>query len=187
MWELEHKESWAPKNWYFWTVGLEKTLESPFNCKEIKPVHPKGNQSWIFIGRADPEAEAPILWSPNAKNWKRTWFWERLKAEGEEDDRGWDAWMASPARWTWVWVSSGNLWWAGRPGVLQSMASQRVRHDWATELNWTTFVITFLPKSKHLGKVACITQWSYEPCHAGPPWMNGSIVKSSDKTWSFIV
>ena len=69
MWELDYKESWAPKNWYFWAVVLEKTLESPLDCKEIQPVHPKGNQSWIFIGRTDAEAETPILWSPDAKNW----------------------------------------------------------------------------------------------------------------------
>ena len=69
MWELDHKESWAPKNWYFWTVVLEKTLESPLDCKEIQPVHPKGNQSWIFIGRTDVEAEAPILWPPDVKSW----------------------------------------------------------------------------------------------------------------------
>ena len=69
MWELDHKESWAPKNWCFWTVVLEKTLESPLDCKEIKQVNPKGNQSWIFIGRTDAEAETPILWPPDAKNW----------------------------------------------------------------------------------------------------------------------
>ena len=69
MWELDYKESWALKNWYFWIVVLEKTLESPLDCKEIKPVNPKGNQSWILIGRTDGEAETPILWSPDAKNW----------------------------------------------------------------------------------------------------------------------
>ena len=69
MWELDHKESWAPKNWYFWTVVLEKTLESPLDCKEIQPVHPKGDQSWVFTGRTDVEAETPILWPPDAKNW----------------------------------------------------------------------------------------------------------------------
>ena len=68
MWELDHKESWAPKNWCFWTVVLEKTLESPLDCKEVQPVHPKGNQSWIFIERTDSEAEAPILWLPDAKS-----------------------------------------------------------------------------------------------------------------------
>ena len=69
MWELDHKESWAPKIWCFWTVLLEKTLESPLDSKEIQPVHPKGTQSWIFVGRTDAEAEAPILWPPDAKNW----------------------------------------------------------------------------------------------------------------------
>ena len=69
MWELDYKESWAPKNWFFWTVMLEKTLESPLHCKEIQPVNSKGNQSWIFIGRTDAEAETPILWPPDVKNW----------------------------------------------------------------------------------------------------------------------
>ena len=69
MWGLDCKESWAPKNWCFWTVVLEKTLESPLDCKEIQPVHPKGNQPWIFTGRTDVEAETPILWPPDAKNW----------------------------------------------------------------------------------------------------------------------
>ena len=69
MWELDYKESWALKNWCFWTVVLEKTLESPLDSKEIQPVHPKGNQLWIFIGRTDAEAETPILWAPDAKNW----------------------------------------------------------------------------------------------------------------------
>ena len=70
-------------------------------------------------------------------HWKRPWCWEGLGAGGEGDDRGWDGWMASPTRWTWVWVNSGSWWWTGRPGVLQFMGSQRVGHDWATELNWT--------------------------------------------------
>ena len=69
LWELDHKEGWAPKNWYFWTVMLEKTLESPLNSKEIKPVNPKGNESWIFIGRSDAESETPIFWAPDAENW----------------------------------------------------------------------------------------------------------------------
>ena len=142
MWELDCEESWAPKNWCFWTVVLEKTLESPLDCKEIQPVHPKGNQSLIFIERTDVEGETPILWPSDAKNWltvKRLWCWERLKAGGEGDDRGWDGWMASLTQWTWVWVISRSWWWTGRPGVLQSMGSQRVGHDWVTALNWTDF------------------------------------------------
>ena len=131
MWELDYKESWVTKNWCFWTVVLKKTLESPLDRREIQPVNPKGNQSWIFIGRTDAEAETPILWSPDAKNWFiGCWFWERLKA-GEGDDRGWDGWMASPTRWTWVWASSRNWWWTGKAGVLHSMGLQRVGHDWA--------------------------------------------------------
>ena len=75
-------------------------------------------------------------WCEELTHWKRTWCWERLKAGGEGGDRGWDAWMASLTQWTWVWVNSGSWWWTGRPGVLRFMVSQRVRHDWATELNW---------------------------------------------------
>ena len=138
-WESWSIKSWATKNWCFWTVVLEKTLESPLNSKEIQPVHPKGNQSWIFIGRTDAEAETPVLWPPDAKNWLiwKPWCWERLKAGREGDDRRWDGWMASLTQWTWFWASSRSWWWMRRPGVLQSMGSQRVRHDWATELNWT--------------------------------------------------
>ena len=115
--------------------------ESPLDCKGIQPVHPKGDQSWVFIGRTDVEAETPILWW--ATWWeeltylKRPWCWERLRAGGEMDNRGWDGWMASPTEWTWIWVNSRSWWWTGRPGVLQSMGSQRVGHDWVTKLNWT--------------------------------------------------
>ena len=140
MWELDYKESWALKNWCFWTVVLEKTLESPLDWKEIKPVHPKGNQSWIFIGRTDAEAETPILWPPDVKNWligedPDDEDLERLKVGGDGYNRGLDGWMASQTQWTWVWVSSGSWWWTGRPGVLQSTRSQRVGPtEW---LNWT--------------------------------------------------
>ena len=88
MWELDYKESWAPKNWCFWTVVLAKTLESPLDFKEIQPVHPKGDKSWVFIGRTD-EAETPVLWPPLAEltHWKRPWCWEGLVAGGEGDDK----------------------------------------------------------------------------------------------------
>ena len=95
MWELDYKESWALKNWCFWTVVLEKTLESPLDCKEIKPVNSKRYQSWIFTGRTDAEAEAPInilaTWCKELIHGKRPWCWERLKAGGEGDNRGWIA------------------------------------------------------------------------------------------------
>ena len=119
-------------------------------------IYPKGNQSWIFIGRTDAEAEMPIFWSTDMKNWliekdlthcqKKTWFtekelthwkrpwcWERLKAGGEGDDSGWDGRMESPTQWTWVWANSRSWWWTGKPGVLQSMGSKRIRHNWATK------------------------------------------------------
>ena len=135
MWELDYKESWVPKNWCFWTVVLEKALESPLDCKEIQPVHPKGDQSWVFIGRTDAEAETSILGPPHVKSWLigKDWCWEGLRAGREGDDRGWDGWMASPTRWTWVWVSSGSWWWTGRPGVLQFMGLQ----SWTRLSDWT--------------------------------------------------
>ena len=82
-------------------------------------------------------------WCEELTHWKRLWCWEGLGAGGEGDDRGWDGWMASLTRWTWVWVNSGNWWWTGRPGMLQFMGSQRVGHDWATELNWTLYLHLF--------------------------------------------
>ena len=136
MWELDYKESWAQKNWCFWTVVLKKTLESPLDSKEIQPVHPKGNQSWIFIGRTDTEAEAPILWLPDANNWligKGSDAGKDWRQE-EKGMTGWDGWMASLTQWTWVWVDSRSWGWTGRPGMSQSLESQRVGHDWATEL-----------------------------------------------------
>jgi len=139
MWELDYKESWGPKNWCFLTVVLEKTLESPLNCKKIKPVHPKGDESWIFIERTDAEPETPILWPPECEeptHWKRPLLWERLKTGDEGDDRGWDDWMASLTQWTWVWASCRSWWWTGKPDMLQSMRSQRVRYDSVTESNW---------------------------------------------------
>ena len=143
MWELDYKENWEPKNGCSWTVVLEKTLESPLDCKEIQPVHSEGDQPWGFFGRNDAKAETPILWAPHAKSWKRLWCWEELRA-GEGDDRGWDGWMASLTRWTWVWVNFRSWWWTGRPGVLRFMGLQRVGHGWATELNWTDTVYVYL-------------------------------------------
>ena len=146
MWELDYRESWAPKNWCFWTVVLDKTLESSLDCKEIQPVHPKGDQSWMFTGRTDVEAELQyfghLMWKADSfeKTLMLLGIRERLKAGGEGDDRGWDGWMASPIQWIWVWVNSRSWWWTGRPGVLQSMGSQRLRHDWVTELNSTDWI-----------------------------------------------
>ena len=115
--------------WYW------KRLESLLDIKEIKPVNLKGNQPWLFFGRTDTEAEAPILWSPDANSQLigRPWWWERLKAKGEEGSRGWDSCMASLIQWTWTWVNSRRWWGAGRPGMLRSMGSKRVGHNLATD------------------------------------------------------
>ena len=134
MWELDCEESWAPKNWCFWTVVLEKTLKSPMDCREIQPVHPKVDQSWVFVGRTDAEAETPILWPPHAKSWLigKDPDAGRDSGQKEKGTTGWDGWMASPTRCTWVCVKLG----VGRPCVLQFMGLQRVGHYWPTELNW---------------------------------------------------
>ena len=118
---------------------LEKTLESPLDWKEIKPVQPKRNQSWLFIGRTNAEVETPILWPPDALNWLIWKDPDAGKDWRQEENRTtvWDGWMASPTQWTWVWVKSRTWWWTGRPGMLRSLGSPRVRHDWVTELNWT--------------------------------------------------
>ena len=113
MWELDYKNSWALKNWCFWTVVLEKTLESPVNCKEIQPVHPKGKsvlnihwKDWHWSWNSN----ALATWCEELTHLKSPWYWERLKAGGEGDDRGCNGWMASPTQWTWVWVNSRSWW-----------------------------------------------------------------------------
>ena len=146
-------ESWTikkadrRKNWCFWTVVLEKTLESPLDCKEIQPVHPKGNPSWLFIGRTDAEAETPILWPPDA-TWRTDSFEKILilgKIEGSRRRR-WQRmrWLyASPTWCTWVWASSGSWWWTGKPGMLQSMGLQRVGYNWVTELKKKVYIFLY--------------------------------------------
>ena len=148
MWKLDYKESWAHKNWCFQTVVLEKTLESPLDCKEIQLVSSKGNQLWIFIGGTDAEAETPVLRLLLAKSQLigkdsdagRDW---RQEEKGMTEDEI-DGWIVSPTQWTWVLVNSRSWWWTGRPGMLQFMGSQRVGHSWVTEQqqNLWCFAIT---------------------------------------------
>ena len=135
MWTLNHKEDWTPKNWCFWNVVLDKTTERHLDCKKIKPVNPKGNQSWIFIRRTDAEAEASILWPPDAKNWlirkdpdaKKDWS-EEEKGTTEDEIVGWHHWLKGHE----CEQAPGDGEGQGSLVCWQSMVSQRVRHDWAT-------------------------------------------------------
>ena len=130
MWELDCEDSWVLKNWCFWTVVLEKTPESALDCKEIQPVHPKGDQSWVFTGRTDAKAETAVLWPPPAKSW----------LIGKDPDARSDCGQEKRISWLDSITNSmdvslgklGSWWWTGRPGVLWFMGSQRV----GTELNW---------------------------------------------------
>ena len=199
MWELDYKESWVLKNWCSWTVVLEKTLKSPLDCKEIQPVHPKWNQSWMFTGRTDVEAETPILWQSDAKNWligKRPWCWERLKPRGEGNNRGWDGWMASPTQWTWVWVNSRSWWWTGKAWHAAVQGVAKSWHDWATELKWTD---SFSSSNVWIWELdhreAWVpNKWCFSNCGAGEdsilrvPWTarrsNQSILKEINPAYS---
>ena len=140
MWELDYKESWALKNWCFWTVVLEKTPESPWDYKKIKPVNPKGNQSWIFIGRTDTEAETLILWSPVAKSWLTGKDREAGKDWGQKEKRMREDEIVG------LYHQLNGHEFEQTPGdsegqrglrAVQSVGLQRVWHDWA--LNWTEF------------------------------------------------
>ena len=160
--------------------GVGEDSVSSLDCKEIQPVHPKGNQIWMFIQRTDVEAEAPILWPPTAKNWPiwrdtgvgKDWSWEET---GWQRMRRLDGITDSMDI---SWVNSGSWWWTGRPGVLQSMWSQRVGHNWATELNWILKLATSF--SKHFWKdIQTISTWK----DAQHPW---SLQKCKSKSqWGF--
>ena len=147
MWELDHKESWMLNNWCFWTVVLEKTLDSPLHGKEVQSVYPKGNQSWIFIGKTDAEAEAPMLWPHDGKNWligkdpeaEKDWRQEE-KGTTENQITGW----FQPTQWIWAWASSRRWWRTEKLGMLQSMGlqSQTWLSDWTELTDWKSTTCT---------------------------------------------
>ena len=143
MWELDYKESWALKNWCFWTVVLEKTLKSPLDCKEIQPVHPKGAQSWVFIGRTDVEAETPILWTPDMKSWfvgkdpdaGKDWGQEENRT-AEDEMAGWHHWLNEHGfGWT---PGVGN----GQGGLACCISWGCKESDMTERLNWTELYCT---------------------------------------------
>ena len=135
MWELDYKESWVLKNWCFWTVMLEKTLESPLDCRD--PTSPSSRRSVLSVHWKDWcwswNSNSLATWWEELTHLQRPWCWERLKVGGEGDYQEWDGWMASPTQWTRVWVNSGSWWWTGKPGVLQFIGSQRVGYNWVNE------------------------------------------------------
>ena len=137
-------ESWTVKKVEHWRIDafelvLENTLESPMDCKEIQPVHPKGDQSWVFLEGMMLKLKLQYFGHLMRRldSWEKTLMLGGIGGRRRGDDRGWDGWMASPTRWTWVWVNSRSWWWTRRPGMLWLMGLQGVGHDWATELNWT--------------------------------------------------
>ena len=134
---VELKEGWAQKNWCFWTVVSKKTLESPLDFKEIQPVHPKGNQSWIFIGNLMLQLKLQYFGHLMGRtdSFEKTLMLERLKAGGEGDNRGWDGWMASPTQWTWVWVTPGVG--DGQGGLVCCSPWGHKELDTTEWLNWT--------------------------------------------------
>ena len=148
MWELDYKERWALNNWCFWTVVLQKTLEGPVDSRR---------SNWSIINEISLEYSLEGLMlklklqyfghlMQRADSFEKTLMLGKIEGRRRGDDRGWDSWMASPFHWTWVWVDSRSWWWIGSSGMLQFMGSQRVRHDWATELNWN--IANFLSKGR---------------------------------------
>ena len=125
---------------------LKKTFESPLDCKDIQPVHPKGDQSWKFIGRIDDEAEIPLLWPPDVKSWLiiKDPMLGKIEGRRRRGGRGWDGWMVSLTQRTWIWASSRRWWKTGKPGMLQSMGSQKVKQTWVTEQQQQIYLLLFL-------------------------------------------
>ena len=150
MWDLDHKESWVLKSWCFHSLVLEMTLESSWNSKQIKPVSAEGNQPWIFIGRADSEAEAPVLWPLDVKSWLTGKDSDAGKIEGRMR-RVWQKMrqVASLTQWTWIWANSWRSWRTVELGMLRPMGSQRFGHDLVTEKQEVTKHGYFLKLCQH--------------------------------------
>ena len=173
MWELDCEEAWVPKNWCFWTVVLEKTLESPLDCKEIQPVHSEGDQPWISLERMMLKLKLQYFGHlmRRVDSLKKTLM---LGGIGGRRRKGWqrmrwlDGIMDISVWWTWVWVNSGRWWWTERPGVLRFMGLQRVGHDWATELNRTELCLfcpwIYFMISKDYSNYEMMKTWIYPNC-----------------------
>ena len=139
MWELDCEESWAPKNWCFWTVVLEKTLKSPLDCKKIQPVHLKEINPGCSLEGLMLKLKVQYFGHlmQRTDSLEKTLMLGKIEGRRRREQQRMRWLDGIPTRWTWVWVNSGSWWWTGKPGMLQSMGLKRVRHDWATELNWT--------------------------------------------------
>ena len=152
MWELCPKEGWAQKDWCFWTVGWRRFARVPWKARrsnqsilrEIQEISPEYSLEGLML-KLKLQYFGPLILEMT--HWKRPQCWERLKAGREGDERGWDSWMTSPNRWTWVWAGSRRWWRTGRPGVLQSMELQRIGHNW-TEMNWNKDLSSLNGKQK---------------------------------------
>ena len=183
MWELDHKEGWMLKNWCFWAVVLQKTLESPLDSKETKPINPKEStqnihwKDWCWSWSSNTLA----TWCEELTYWESPWCWERLKAGGKGDNRGWGGWMTS-TQWMWVWASCGRQQKRGKPGVLQSMGLQRVGPNWVTEqLLWKLLQATLylLPFKLSLITVHCCSENLQWLCASRPLVYNECILHRS--------
>ena len=174
MWQLDYKESWVLRNWCFWTVVLEKTLECPLDCKESQPVHPKGDQSWVHWKDWCWSWNSNTLatWCKELTHLKRPWCLERLWA-GEGGDRGWGGWMASLTQRTWVWVNSRSWWWTVRPVMLVGTWGCK-ESDTTERLNWTD---SYSPYMWNSFWFICLLQFLSSVSHSfhhaviSPPWL----------------
>ena len=172
MWQLDYNGSWALKNWCFFELWCWRRLfRVPWPARRSKQSILKEISSEYSLEGLMRKLKPQCLatWCKELTYLKRPWCWERLKAGGEGDNRGWDGWMALPSQWTWVWASSGSWWWTGKPSVLRFMVSQRVGHDWVTELNWTDLNIDV--------QRGCLKFQKY--CHPfpGPPPIVWSLIR----------